>query len=146
MTAYPDSSFLGSLYGRDANSRTAVDQYRRARPLLLLTAFGEFEIANAFESLLFRAEARPVEVQAALRALDDDIQAGVIVRKPVPETAYARALHLSRRYTRQLGNRALDILHVAIALELRAEAFFTFDRRQHRLARRAGLRVRPGRL
>jgi predicted nucleic acid-binding protein len=146
LTAYPDSSFLGSLYGRDANSLTAVEQYRRARPLLLLTAFGEFEVINAFESLLFRAEARPMEVQAALRALEDDIQAGAIARHPIPETAYARALELSHRHTRQLDSRALDILHVAIALELRADAFFTFDRRQHRLARRAGLRVRPGHL
>jgi hypothetical protein len=37
----------------------------------------------------------------------------------------------------------LDILHVAIALELRAGIFFTFDRRQSRLARRAGMIVRP---
>jgi hypothetical protein len=32
---------------------------------------------------------------------------------------------------------------VAIALELRADMFFTFDRRQSKLARRAGIIVRP---
>jgi predicted nucleic acid-binding protein len=40
---------------------------------------------------------------------------------------------------RREGARALDILHVAVALELQAASFFTFDRRQARLARSEGL-------
>jgi predicted nucleic acid-binding protein len=143
LTAYPDSSFLGSLYGLDANTPIAAGEYRRARPVLLLTSFGEFEIVNAFESLVFRRMMEPAKARASLDALEADVHVGVIVRKGVPDAAYARAIQLSRRYTRRLGSRALDILHVAIALELRAETFFTFDRRQSRLARRAGMMVRP---
>jgi predicted nucleic acid-binding protein len=41
----------------------------------------------------------------------------------------------------RLGNRTLDTLHVASALELKAERFWTFDDRQAKLARAAGLRT-----
>ena len=110
---------------------------------MLLTPFGELELVNTFESRVFRREAEPAQIRTSLSTLEADVHAGVIIRKAVPEAAYTRAIELSRRYTRRLGSRALDILHVAIALELRAEMFFTFDRRQRRLARRAGMIVRP---
>jgi len=37
--------------------------------------------------------------------------------------------------------RDLDTLHVASALELKAERFWTFDERQKRLARAVGLKT-----
>lgn len=143
MNCCSDTSFLASFYLPDANSTQAAKEHRLARPILLLTPFGELELVNTFESRVFRREAKAAQIRASLSALEADIQLGVIVRKAVPEAAYTRAIELSRRYTRLLGSRALDILHVAIALELRAEMFFTFDRRQGRLARRAGMIVRP---
>jgi hypothetical protein len=42
-----------------------------------------------------------------------------------------------------VGGSALDILHVACALILRADTFLTFDKRQAKLARAAGLSVAP---
>lgn len=74
-----------------------------------------------------------------------DLAMGVLTRKPVPQSAFARAILLSKLYTRTLGSRTLDILQVAIALELDAEGFFTFDKDQAKLAKRAGLTVRPRR-
>ena len=100
---------------------------------------------NALELRVFRRELEPKEADAYLDALHGDIKAGSFVRRAVPVMAYERAILLSRRHTRQLGTRGMDILHVAIALEARAEVFFTFDRGQRRLARAAGLTVRPGR-
>jgi predicted nucleic acid-binding protein len=41
----------------------------------------------------------------------------------------------------RLGVRSLDTLHVASALELRAEGFWTFDERQKRLARAVGVKT-----
>lgn len=113
------------------------------QPILLVTAVGEFELLNAFESRVFRKESSPAEVDAYFRAFEDDIGAGLLTRKAVPVNAYERAMLLARRHTRQLGARTLDILHVAIALELGVDVFFTFDRVQRRLARAAGLTVRP---
>ena len=39
----------------------------------------------------------------------------------------------------------MDVIHVAIALEVRAEVLYTFDRLQGKLAQRVGLAIRPGR-
>ena len=50
---------------------------------------------------------------------------------------------LSDQHTPTLGTRMLDVLHVAIALLLKPEAFYSFDERQRRLAQANGLRVLP---
>jgi len=46
---------------------------------------------------------------------------------------------LARRHGPMLGIRTLDSLHVACALELKAQKFWTFDDRQARLAEAVGL-------
>ncbi len=60
---------------------------------------------------------------------------------PLADAVYAQARLLISRWTARLGTRTLDILHVAAALTLRADAFHTFDERQRKLAKAAGLRV-----
>jgi predicted nucleic acid-binding protein len=52
-----------------------------------------------------------------------------------------RAGELSREFSRTLGTRSLDVLHVASALELGFRSFLTFDIRQQRLARAVGLKT-----
>jgi predicted nucleic acid-binding protein len=47
---------------------------------------------------------------------------------------------LARRYAPNLGMRVLDTLHVASALELKAERFWTFDERQAKLAKAQGMK------
>ena len=71
--------------------------------------------------------------------------ASFLIGRPVPGSAYERAILLSRQHTRVLGTRGMDVIHVAIALELKATDFFTFDKDQAKLAKRAGLAVRPRR-
>jgi len=44
-----------------------------------------------------------------------------------------------REHTATLGTRTSDTLHVAAALVLHADSFYTFGRAQARLARAAGL-------
>ncbi len=56
-------------------------------------------------------------------------------------SALRRAGELSRQHTRALGTRSLDVLHVASALELGLRRFVSFDGRQQKLARPAGLKV-----
>jgi hypothetical protein len=52
-----------------------------------------------------------------------------------------RAVALSRAHTPPLGTRKLDVPHVAAALTLGMSTFVTYDARQGRLAKVAGLRV-----
>jgi predicted nucleic acid-binding protein len=145
LIAYADASFLASLYGADANSAQAARHIETARPTFLITPLSELEFITAFEALAFRKILSAAEVEASTQAFRDDLAAGVLTRKPVPQDAFARAVFLSKLHTRTLGSRTLDILQVAIALELDAAVFFTFDKDQARLAKRAGLTVRPGR-
>jgi predicted nucleic acid-binding protein len=71
----------------------------------------------------------------------DDLRAGIWQLEDFPPETWARARELSRRHAPALGCRALDALHVASALVLAADDFYTFDRDQAKLARAAGLRV-----
>jgi predicted nucleic acid-binding protein len=57
----------------------------------------------------------------------------------MPAATYDVARQLSRRHTATLGTRTLDTLHVAAAIVLHADSFYTFDRAQARLARASGL-------
>jgi len=52
-----------------------------------------------------------------------------------------RARAISGARTIAAGHRALDILHVAAALEIGADLFLTFDGNQQELARQEGLEV-----
>lgn len=72
--------------------------------------------------------------------LEKDESAGVWVQVGIPENALEVCADLGRRYGPKFGIRTLDSLHVAVALELQAEGFWTFDERQLRLAKAVGLR------
>ena len=60
---------------------------------------------------------------------------------PISAATFAHARRMARTQTRLLGTRALDVLHVASALALRADSFCTFDKNQARLAAALGLRI-----
>jgi predicted nucleic acid-binding protein len=57
----------------------------------------------------------------------------------LPERIWETTIEIARRFGPRLGVRTLDSLHVACALELKAEKFWTFDERQAKLAEAAGL-------
>ena len=59
----------------------------------------------------------------------------------MPDKGYDLCVQLGRTHGPKLGVRALDSLHVACALELKAERFWTFDERQSKLAKAEGLRT-----
>ena len=140
MTGYADTSFLVSLYTPDANSFRAAE-LMGAKPSLLLTPFGELELLNALELRAFRKELSRREVRRARGAFESDRDSGIFTLQPVPILLYEIADRISRRRTFKLGARTLDILHVASALALKAETFYTFDERQRRLAGAEGIRT-----
>lgn len=59
----------------------------------------------------------------------------------MPENTFERCADLARVQASKLGVRTLDSLHVACALELKAERFWTFDERQAKLAKVEGLKT-----
>jgi predicted nucleic acid-binding protein len=90
---------------------------------------------------MFRKELSASKLKAARSLLARDIENGVFEQKPLPEMAFARAKRLAQTRTARLGTRTLDILHVASALLLGADTFYTMDRNQAKLARAERLRV-----
>lgn len=142
MSSYADTSFLVSLYGRDVNSRSAISLVQRHRPVFMVTPFGETE----FASIVFGVTVQPKgwtvsEARAIEEDFAHDLQTGIWQWEDFPPETWTRARELARRHTAALGCRALDALHVASALALAADDFYTFDRNQADLARAAGLRV-----
>ncbi len=143
MNAYVDTSFLVSLYSADGNSAAAVQAMRAARGVLLLTTFAELEVVNALELRVFRKEVSPAQAHSSLNDFEQDLRSGIFQLKPLPDNVFGRARQLSRRTTPRLGTRTADLLHVAAALELGSDWFYSFDRQQRKLAQAAKLKVNP---
>ena len=141
MTSCVDASFLFSLYVLDVNSAAASAKMRRAVLPLLLADVGKIEILNAVGLRLFRKDLRPTEAKEVYGLFREDIEQGVVRIVPLPAAAYRQAEQIARTHTPLLGTRTLDVLHVAGALVLRADAFYTLDKKQARLAAALGLRV-----
>jgi predicted nucleic acid-binding protein len=59
----------------------------------------------------------------------------------MPENAFELSADLARRHGPKLGMRTLDTLHVACAMELKVERFWTFDERQAKLAKAQGMKT-----
>lgn len=140
MSAYADSSFIVSLYITDAHSPDARRR-QKAGPPIILTPFHRAEWAHVLAQHQFRgslssADARGVDLQLAA-----DVDAGVFVESHFPQEAFELCADLARKHGAGLAMRSLDSLHVACALELNAEQFWTYDERQAKLAKAQGLKI-----
>jgi predicted nucleic acid-binding protein len=124
----------------DLNSAEARQRVKSASRLWF-TPHHRAEWAHAIAQHIFRHQATPAEADAAYDALYQDTRAGSFIVVPLPENAFDLCADLARRYGPKIGMRTLDSLHVACALELNAERFWTFDDRQRRLASAAGLKT-----
>ena len=142
MSAYADTSFLVSLYVPDSNSAAASARMSTQPLPVLITPLGELELLNALQLYVFRKQIEPRLIRRAITAVRADLRSGVLLLASPPETlTYAEARRLAARWTAKLGVRALDILHVASAVVLKADSFHTFDYRQRKLAVAADLHV-----
>lgn len=137
---YADPSFLTSLYTWDANNRTAQKTYEadRRRPLIL-TPWQRFECRNAVrlaEHKLRRA-GLPIPFQTGniLKRIDQDLSDGVLRHH---ETDWRETLRLAEELSEQhsdaSGAGAVDLWHIAAAILLGADTFWTFDSDQRSVA------------
>jgi hypothetical protein len=101
----------------------------------------KLELVNAVQLRLFRKDLRPSEARAARAAFSADLHGGVFTMQTLSEEMFVNAMQLASRWTASIGTRGLDIIHVAAAVALRVDIFHTFDDRQRKLARAAGLVV-----
>jgi predicted nucleic acid-binding protein len=111
---------------------------------LLFTPLHRTEVRNALRNVTARGEMTLPELRLAFQQIDEDLRDGILLHAPVEWTnVFRSADELSETHATREGQRTIDILHVAIALETRARTFLSFDQRQRRLAKAAGLKVKP---
>lgn len=138
MIVYADTSFQISAYVMDLHSSSAVSRLA-TRPRICLTPFSRSEVANAIFCQAFIGRLTLAESKRAWQSFESDCSVGVWETFEFPDRAWETCANLARQHAPTLGVRTLDSLHVACALELKAERFWSFDERQARLAEAVGL-------
>jgi len=150
MTAYPDTSFLCALYRQQTNSPQAAAQFKAMTEPLHVTSLLLYEFRQSSRFQVWHHAHDPkkgfpeTDCDKALADLQTDLESGAVVIVPAEwAEVHQTAERLSAAHTKAEGNRALDTLHVATALHLKATEFLTFDERQRKLAAAEGLEVKP---
>lgn len=140
MNVYADTSLLVSPYVQDSHSE-ADDELLSSSARVFLTPLHLAEWAHAIAQHVFRGIAPLSEAERVTREFQADRAAGLWLEVAIPESAFSVCADLGKRYGPKVGMRTLDTLHVACAVELKAEQFWTFDERQRKLAKAVGLKI-----
>lgn len=146
MTAYADSSFLAKLYLKEPLSPLAFAALEAVTTPVQISELTVLEARNAFNSAVFDKRITPAEAVTELNQLQADIAEGLLVSTPLSAAIYANAAALSNKHTPKLRTRTLDLLHVAAALELKADTFLSFDLNQRKAAQAEDLNLLPAAL
>jgi predicted nucleic acid-binding protein len=113
----------------------------RSNPRVFFTPFHLAECFHAIAQQVFQRRISIDQAESAYRDLENDLSEAVWFEVPLPESAFVVSTDLARSQGPKIGMRTLDTLHVACALELKAERFWTFDERQKKLAKAQGLKT-----
>ena len=143
MVIYPDTSFLFSLYVNEDETPIAREYAEQLTGALTFTPFHRLELRTAFRLRVFRKQLGLDELRWALRLSDEHVADGFLQHTSLVWAEILReAERLGEAHLTKTGVRSGDLLHVASAVVLGACEFVTFDQRQAKLARRAGLKVK----
>ena len=141
MPTYADTSFLVRAYTPHADSQKVLAWLQRAREPLPFTPLHRLELRNAIRLRVFRGEITAEQRRLAFQEIESDLADRILAHVSVPWTETFRASEeLAALHAEKLGVRSFDLLHVGLALALKATQFLTCDTRQASLAMAAGLR------
>ena len=118
-----------------------VEQRLQSHPAIWMTPLLVAEWMHAPEQHVFRHALSRSEADRFARRFQEHRTDGFWREAAVPEHAFEVCAELARKYAARIGVRTLDSLHVACALELRVDGFWTFDQRQRNLASAVGLKT-----
>jgi len=141
---YADTSFLFSLYALDSNSASAVRIYESdARRPLIFTPWQRFELRNTVRLAAHRLKRAggvlPFSIGNAFKQIDEDLKSGVLRHaEPDWRETFRLAESVSDQLTLSTGAGGVDTWHIASAILLQAEVFWTFDDEQADMASRLG--------
>jgi predicted nucleic acid-binding protein len=146
MIAYADTSFVVALFAGEREHWRSAWQWWRAAGLcqVMVSRLTLLESENAFHALRVDSKINAAELKEAQNGLARARMEGLLVRRETPaHRLYPEAHRLVTHFSARAAYGALDIVHVAAALILRADTLLTFDKRQAALARDAGLHTAP---
>jgi predicted nucleic acid-binding protein len=141
---FADASFLVSAFLGDDNGERAWRWWQTSRSVIRISRLVLLEAENAIRAAPFSNKCSREESSQALNGLVRARLEGMIERREVESRRlYPAAQRLSIHHTGPDVFGAMDILHVAAALESDARYFASFDASQRKLAKAAGLAVVP---
>ena len=139
---YVDTSVIVKLYIRETYSREASDWISANNEAIPKTIFHELEFTNAIRLKQFRNEMSNREAGIVFQRFNKHEKDSIFYHPQMNwSDAFTRSLELSKTHTKTIGSRSLDVIHVASALTMGANRFFTFDEKQSQLASAAGLEI-----
>ena len=111
---------------------------------LPFTPWHRLEVRNAIRLSAFHKLVDSQQSKTQLKQVDVDLHdETLLVHTSVDWVAVLReAEKLGAAHSESLGCRSSDLFHVAAAVELDCDQFLTFDERQRKMARAAGLSVK----
>ncbi len=138
---YLDTSAFLKLYVCEEGSREVQDLvFAQDHPLPVWDIL-EGELTNALRLKVFWQEITLEQADAQIALFQRRKRQGFYHVPEIDRVGMMAVFRELSEETPHLGSRTLDILHVACAAVLQADAFVTFDARQRRLAAHAGLNV-----
>ena len=141
MKVYFDSSALVAVYVNEVHSARARAELRKHVPVPW-TSLHDLEVRNALRLLRGRAQIDADQLRGLLAHIDEDLERGRLERPAMDLGAvFRRAGNLSEAHARKTLARALDILHVAAAMEFSCTRLISGDDRQIALAKAEGIRT-----
>lgn len=141
---YLDTSALVKLYVLEAGSEFVQSCLSEQNDPLPVWELQEAELANALHLKVFRNEWTDAEAELQIEHFHSRKQRGLYVFPEIDRVELIREFHRLSRETPRTGCRTMDIFHVACALQIPSCRFLTFDGRQGKLARMAGLEMIEG--
>ena len=138
---YLDTSALVKLYVLEAGSEFVQSCLSEQDDPLPIWELQEAELANALHLKVFRNEWTEAEAELQIEHFHSRKQRGLYVFPEIDRVELIREFHRLSRETPRTGCRTMDILHVACALQIPSCRFLSFDGRQGKLARLAGLEM-----
>ncbi len=144
MRLYADTSWwLGYKCRRDTQHQAALSLFEReAEPEVLWTPWQRVEVFNGVCQAERAGLLRKGESQQIIRLLEQEVRIGYWSHVEFDWTDAVRtAGELRAEHSLKMVVRAMDLFHIAIAIEIGADALVSFDTDQIALAQAAGLTV-----
>ena len=142
MRLYADTSWwLAYKCRRDVHHPAAVTLFdREPEAEVVWTPWQRVEVFNSFRQAERAGHVGQGESRKLIRLLEQEVRLGYWPHIEFDWTSAVRAAcELAAEHSLRMVVRGMDLFHVAIAIEVAADGFLSFDDEQNSLAEAAGL-------